>query len=311
MNRSLGKIESVRLRDIWSSESGDFTPWLAESQNIELLASSLGLKLEVCAQEARVGIFRADIHCKDLTTGNPVVIENQLERSDHGHLGQLLTYASGLNAATIIWLAPAFCKEHLATLDWLNGTAGEAFKFFAVGIEVLKIGKGRAPRFTIVSAPKNWSPTGRDSRRTKEAASIQSESGKTRLEYWRTFLSELPALDKTIKTPKPNSLGNLRFSLQGRELWITVYAAASLGRIGVFLRGNDDFHSILKKNQKKIQQQLGETPHWYKAEDGWSITMSKPADPTSRRDWPSQHQWLATNLQKYLRVFMPYADKNE
>jgi hypothetical protein len=311
MNRSLGKIESIRLRDIWSSESDDFTPWLAESQNIELLASSLGLNLEVCAQEARVGVFRADIHCKDLTSGNPVVIENQLEKSDHVHLGQLLTYASGLNAATIIWIAPAFCREHLATLDWLNSITGEASRFFAVGIEVLEIGKGRAPRFTIVSAPKNWSGTGRDSRRKTEAASIQSESGKTRLEYWQTFLSELPALDKTIKTPKPNSLGNLRFSLQGRDLWITVYAAASLGRIGVFLRGNDDFYSILKKNQKKIQQQLGMTPRWYKAEDGWSIAISKPADAASRSEWTSQHQWLATNLQRYLRAFKPYAGKND
>jgi hypothetical protein len=310
MKSSLGKIEPVRLRDIWSSESGDFTPWLAELENIELLGSSVGLRLNVSGQETRVGIFRADIHCKDLSSGNMVVIENQLERSDHGHLGQLLTYASGLNAATIIWVAPAFCKEHQATLDWLNSITGEGFKFFAVKIEVLGIGKARAPRFTIVSAPEGWSLKSQSGGRKAKAVSDQSESGKTRFEYWQTFLSQLSLVDKTVSLPKPNSLGNLRFSLQGRDLWITVYAAASLGKIGVFLRGNEDFYTKFKKNQQQIQQKLGKAPGWNRLDDGWSIAISRKDDPSSKSEWGEQHKWLATNLQKFLRVFKPYAKPN-
>jgi hypothetical protein len=238
-----------------------------------------------------------------------VVIENQLEKSDHGHLGQLLTYASGLNASTVIWVAPEFCKEHLATLEWLNSITGDGCNFFAATIEVLGIGKSRAPRFTIVSAPKGWSLKSRSGGRKAKAVKDQSASGKTRFEYWQTFLSQLSLIDKTVALPKPNSLGNLRFSLHGRDLWITVYAAASLGQIGVFLRGNEEFYSVLKKRQQTIQKQLGKTPHWNKAEDGWSIAISRPADPSSRSEWPGQHQWLTSNLQKYLRVFKPYASQ--
>jgi len=307
MTISLGKIESVKLRDIWSSESGEFTPWLAAKENIGLLATSLGLSLNVRGQESRVGIFRADIHCEDLASGNAVVIENQLEKSDHGHLGQLLTYASGLKAATIIWVAPEFCKEHQVTLDWLNRITDDGFQFFAVKLEVLGIGKSQAPRFTIVSAPEGWSPKIRDKGRKAKAASVQSESAKVRFEYWQKFLSQLRLVDETVGIPKPNSLGNLRFSLQGRDLWITVYAAASLGRIGVFLRGNEDFYTALKKDEPKIQKQLGKSAQWYRGDDGWSITIAQQADASSRPHWPSQHQWLATNLQKYLQVFKPYA----
>jgi hypothetical protein len=310
MKSSLGKIEPVRLRDIWGSESDDFTPWLAEEENIGLLASSVGLNLSVYGQEARVGKFRADIHCKDSTSGKFVVIENQLEKSDHGHLGQLLTYASGLEAGTIIWVAPEFCNEHLATLEWLNSITGDEFKFFAAKIEVWGIGKSQAPKFTIVSAPKDWSLKGSGKGRKEEAVRSQSESGKTRSEYWKTFLSQLSLADKTVTLPKPNSLGNLRFSLQGRDLWITVYAAASLGKIGVFLRGNEDFYTKFKKNQQQVQQKLGKAPQWNRLDDGWSIAISRKADPSSKSEWGEQHKWLATNLQKYLRVFKPYAKQN-
>ena len=101
----LGRLIRVELRDIWISESSDFTPWLAREENLVVLGEALGIDLELEAQEKAVGPFRADILCKDIGTGAWVLIENQLERTDHGHLGQLLTYASGLEAVTIVWIA--------------------------------------------------------------------------------------------------------------------------------------------------------------------------------------------------------------
>jgi len=135
MKTSLGEIEAVYIRTVWDSEPADFTPWLAEPANIAILSRTLGLDLEVQAQEKPVGLFRADILCKDLSADIPdtfVLIENQLERSDHGHLGQLLTYASGLDTAIIIWITPKFCDEHREAVDWLNRITDERFKFFAI-----------------------------------------------------------------------------------------------------------------------------------------------------------------------------------
>src|SRR5258706_15303648 len=115
---SLGKLEEVELRDVWQTESGSFTPWLATQDNLALLGETIGIELECEAQEKDVGPFRADILCKDTASGAWVLVENQLEKTDHTHLGQLLTYASGLQAVTIVWIAKRFTEEHRAALDW-------------------------------------------------------------------------------------------------------------------------------------------------------------------------------------------------
>ena len=141
MNVPLGRLERVDLRAVWVNEAGDFIPWLAQEENVELLGETLGLDLEVEAQEKNVGPFRADILCKDTATGAWVPIENQLERTDHSHLGQLLTYAAGLEAVTIVWVARAFTEEHRATLDWLNEISDERFNFFGLEVEVWRIGE--------------------------------------------------------------------------------------------------------------------------------------------------------------------------
>lgn len=129
----LGRLERVELRNVWASEATDFTPWLARAENMSVLGEALNIDLELEAQERSVGPFRADLLCKDIDTGRWVLIENQLERTDHTHLGQLLTYASGLDAVTIVWVAARFTEEHRSTLDWLNKITNDRFSLFRIG----------------------------------------------------------------------------------------------------------------------------------------------------------------------------------
>ena len=129
-------------------EASDFTPWLAQQDNITLLGEAIGIELEVETQEKNVGPFRADILCRDTVNGHYVLVENQLERTDHGHLGQLLTYAAGLDAVTVVWVAARFTEEHRAALDWLNRATSTEFNFFGLEIEVWRIGdSAMAPKF--------------------------------------------------------------------------------------------------------------------------------------------------------------------
>ena len=128
------------------------------SDNVEIAGETLGIDLELEAQEKSVGPFRADIICKDIGSGAWVLVENQLERTDHNHLGQLLTYASGLQAVTIVWIAARFTDEHRSTLDWLNKITDESFRFFGLEVELWRIGGSpAAPKFNIVSKPNDWS----------------------------------------------------------------------------------------------------------------------------------------------------------
>src|SRR5689334_7653054 len=157
MDVVLGRLERVDLRQAWSTESGQFTPWLAAEDNVRLLGEAIGIDLEVEAQEKEVGPFRADILCKDTATDSWVLIENQLERTDHVHLGQLLTYAAGLNSVTIVWIAQRFTDEHRAALDWLNEVTDERINFFGLEVELWRIGDSPvAPKFNVVSKPNAW-----------------------------------------------------------------------------------------------------------------------------------------------------------
>ena len=144
------RFRRVQLRDIWPHEARDFTPWLAE--NLVFLAEALGMDLELEATEKRVGDFRADIVCRNKTDNSCVVIENQLEKSNHQHLGKILTYAAGLEAATIIWITEKFRPEHRGVLNWLNKNTSAALQFFGVEIAIIQIADSPyAPVFTVVT----------------------------------------------------------------------------------------------------------------------------------------------------------------
>lgn len=219
----LGILTKVDLRDIWTSESGDFTPWLAQSHNLSILSETLGLELECEAQEKPVGPFRADILCRDIGTNNWVLIENQLERTDHGHLGQLLTYASGLEAVTIIWIAARFTEEHRSTLDWLNRITDDSFRFFGVEVELWRIGNSlAAPRFNIVSKPNNWSKLMHQATRVIDASEL-SDTRALQLAYWTAFQSVLMSRGGAFvreRKPQPQSwmaysIGRAGFTVNG------------------------------------------------------------------------------------------------
>ena len=131
---ALGRLVPVEVRDYWTHEAHEFTPWLAEPDSIKLLGDTLGLQLEVEKTEATVGPFRADILCKDPSSEELVVIENQLEGSDDAHLGALLTYGAGVASGTIIWVARSLTDQHRAALDWLNRVTESGVNFFVVEI---------------------------------------------------------------------------------------------------------------------------------------------------------------------------------
>lgn len=154
----IATLQRMNLRDAWPHEALDFTPWLAD--NIHVLGDTIGQSLDVQSQEHPVGSFRADIVALDVATNSPVLIENQLEKTDHSHLGQLLIYASGLRATTVVWVASEFTEEHRSTLDWLNEisyNAGSNVRFFGLEVELWRIGDSNlACKFNVVCKPNAW-----------------------------------------------------------------------------------------------------------------------------------------------------------
>ena len=150
----IATLKKINLRDVWKDE-GQFSDWLAE--NLSRLGDELGMALERSEREKAVGPFSADIICADQISKFDVVIENQFTRTDHDHLGKMITYASGLQSQIIIWVAPRFRDEHRSAIDWLNDISGPETGFFGVFLEVFKISDSAyAPHFDIVARPNDW-----------------------------------------------------------------------------------------------------------------------------------------------------------
>jgi len=191
---TLGRLVPVDLREAWRDEARHFTPWLAKPENITLLGDSIGIQLEVMSLEKFVGPFRADILCKDMSD-HYVLIENQLETTDHVHLGQLLTYAAGLVAVTIVWIARSFTDEHRAALDWLNNTTKDGFNFFGLEVDLWRIGNSpMAPKFNVVSKPNNW---------TKSMRGPLTETQLLHFEFWTQFQKYLEDHAFPIRMSRP------------------------------------------------------------------------------------------------------------
>ena len=167
MCQNLKQLTPVDLSEVWETEPQHFTPWLAQEENLTLLGETLGIDLELEAQEVNVGGFRADLRCKNTVDDSWVLIENQLEATDHRHVGQLLTYAAGLDAHTVIWIAKTFRQEYRAMLDWQNRITDERYRFFGIEVKVWQIeDSARAVQFDVVSSPNDWSRgVSRDTRR--------------------------------------------------------------------------------------------------------------------------------------------------
>ena len=157
MEFKLGKLEEVNIRDIWKHEQYDFSNWLSKEENIELLGNEIGLTLTDISKEVFVGGFKCDLVAKDETSGIKVIIENQLEATNHDHLGKIITYASGLEADVIVWIVKEAREEHRSAIEWLNNNTVKDISFFLIEIHAYKIGDSlTAPKFVIIEKPNDF-----------------------------------------------------------------------------------------------------------------------------------------------------------
>lgn len=302
--KPLGRMEKIsNLHEAWGSEAGDFTPWLAREENLALLGDTIGIDLELKAQEQNVGPFRADILCKNTETNNWVLIENQIEKTDHTHLGQILTYGAGLEATTIVWIAKSFTEEHRATLDWLNEITSDKFNFFGLEIELWRIGDSPiAPKFNVVSKPNEW---------VHDVGEIQniSPEGKLRLDYWTTFIDYLHKRDSTIKTSKPHSWHYLPIPI-GRSyvgLSAIVYTHKRKIAIQLYFSGpyTNSYFEQIRQEKEVIEREIGTELFW---DDTRPTTRAiylfkDDEDIKNTKEWPEQHKWLYETLVAFYKVF--------
>ncbi len=318
MSAGLGRLVRVQPREVWANEAAHFTPWLAEPENVALLGETLGMDLEVEAVERAVGPFRADILCKDAGTDHLVLIENQLEASDHRHLGQILTYASGLDAFTIVWIATTIRDEHRATLDWLNEITASEVRFFALEVELWRIGASPpAPKFNVVCRPNDWTRSVKRGAAEVEDADPNGHRAEDAA-LWTALDARLDERDGPVVVPRQLSrsnwrnyrLGRINFGLSATvlrsrrlicaELWINAKQpeidAAQVAR----------WFDALHQDREAFDHAFGEPLHWQRLDHqvGCRIATQRPLlDLTDAEKLADVADWLADRLTRLHTTF--------
>lgn len=308
----LGRLTKVDLRQAWISESGDFTPWLAQPENIRLLGEAIGIELEVESQEKSVGPFRADILCRETSGGHYVLIENQLERTDHTHLGQLMTYAAGLDAMTIVWIAARFTDEHRAALDWLNRATTTGFNFFGLEVELWQIGDSPyAPKFNVVSQPNDWSRTVQEQ---AASAGQMSSSEQLHFDFWTQFHEFLDARGSTVRVTRPSGSYWTNASVGRSNFYLSAWNGMRDGRSGVQfeMTGPDakaHFRLLEQRHRGEIEAALSRfgDVEWRPMPEAKvsMVRVTRAGAPADRSTWPTLNAWMAEALETMQALFRP------
>ena len=305
----LGRLEKIELRKQWKKEDTDFTPWLALEENIELLSETIGIELEVQGQEENVGPFRADILCKDTASNHYVLVENQLEKTDHTHLGQLMTYAAGLDAVSIVWIAKKFTEEHRAALDWLNRITDDTFNFFGIEIELFKIGDSNvAPMFNLVSKPNDWAKS------VRKSASSQNLTDTKLLQqvYWRSFKVFMEENGSKIRMhkPQPQHWTDMAIGKSGFHLTAAVNTRDNTLNIWLNVTGSnakENYDKLLNISKEESLESVSQDLSWNRMDNKKqsAVILSTKGDISKKADWIKQYEWFKENLENFNRFFRP------
>lgn len=257
----IGKLKEVELRNLWKHEQYDFSGWLAESENIELLNDVLGLTLTDVSKEIYVGSYRCDLAAIDEATGIRVIIENQLENSNHEHLGKIITYASGLDAQVIVWIVKHAKEEHISAIEWLNNNTNNNVNFFLIELHAYKINESLpAPYFKVIEKPNGFIKFSKNENRETVLNRSQSE----RLEFWNKFNEILADKGQPFNMRKATTDAWYDVAIGSSSARIVIDLVNKEGyiRIGLFITNNYEIFDKLHENKELIESELGLKLEW-------------------------------------------------
>jgi len=308
MSIKLSRITKINPREIWKHEANDFTQWLAKEENISVLCEELELNLENIKPEASAGRYNVDLVADDIDSKRKVIIENQLESTDHKHLGQLLTYASAYDASIIIWVVTDYTEEHRQAIDWFNRNISESISFFLVQIEVYKIGESdAAPKFNIICEPNNWGKTVKSS----EAGNTVSDLKLLQKEFWDS-LKEYSNEHKTSanfgRTPKPQHWYNISFGTSRCHIALTLNTQKGYVGCEIYIRNDKALFDTFHKNQEIIEKEIGEQLEWMELPEATAsrILLTYNGNPKERKRWEEYFKWCISTVEKFSKVFKKY-----
>ena len=302
----LGKIKQVPLREIWKHEAINFTNWLAKPENLDLLSDEIDIELSLIDTEYNVGRFNVDIFAEESGADRKVIIENQLEKTDHDHLGKLITYASGLDAEIIIWIVKDVLEEHQQAIDWLNENTDEKINFFAIKMEVWKIGDSSpAPKFHIISKPNNWTKSVKKSAQK----SVLTDTKLLQLKFWDGFnqYAQDQNLNLRLRKTSPQHWHDLSFGRSDCHIGLTVNSQKKELACEIYIPDSKETFEIFNERKEEIDREI-KGLEWMElpTKKACRIKKSTKGDFTKESNWNEYFEWLANTALLFQKTFNQY-----
>lgn len=304
----LGKLEEINVREVWTHEQHDFSKWLSSEENIQELGNVLNLSLTDVETEKFVGSYRCDILCRDEITAKVVLIENQLEQTNHDHLGKILTYASGLDASVVVWLVASARDEHASAIEWLNKHTDDSISFFLIEIHAYKIGNSEtAPQFKIIEQPNDFAKAIKRIAQGKE----MNESQSFRLEFWTQFNDVLEQRGKPFSKRKATADHWYSIAVGSSECYIAIDLVNKEHkiRVSLWISDNKDSFDYMYQHKDEIEAAMGFPLSWRRLDNKKSSRIStyiKGLDFKAQDNYPQLMNESIDLVVKMREVFRKY-----
>lgn len=304
----LGKLQEIDIRTVWKHEQYDFSKWLATEENIRELGDTLNLSLTDVETEKFVGNYRCDILCKDEITGKMVLIENQLEPTNHDHLGKIITYASGLDAAVVVWIVSSARDEHASAIEWLNKHTDDEISFFLLEVHAYKIGDSDpAPLFKIVEQPNDFVKTVKTVAKNTDL----NESQKSRLEFWTQFNDVLEQRGKPFNKRKASTdhWYSVAIGSSAAQISIDLVNKEHKIRVSLWINDSKDIYDLMYQKKAEIESALGFDLVWQRLDGKKASIICKyinGLDFKSQENYPLLMNEIIDLVVKMRTVFVQY-----
>jgi len=305
-NDELSKIKKVDPRDYWNKEN-NFTKWLSKEDNLTLLGEEIELNINLLQVEASAGDFSVDILAEEENSGRKIIIENQLENTDHDHLGKLLAYTAAHNAKFIIWIAKKVRDEHRDAIEWLNSHTDEEVNAFVVEIELLRISDSPiAPNFNVAAEPSNWAKTIKKVTKNGEL----SELALKELEFSNNFVEFCKEQGTSLKLSKPQPSApayyQIPIGISEACIAIKLNASSNILKTEIYFTNKELFYKI-EKNKEDIEKKLGDGLKWNEMPEAKGAVVGKSFkfDLDDEKKWKEYFKRAKITAENLQQVFKP------
>ena len=304
----LGKIKEIDIRKVWAHEQYDFSKWLAAEENISELGNTLNLSLTDIETEKFVGSYRCDIICKDELTGKSVLIENQLEQTNHDHLGKIITYASGLDASVVVWIVAEARQEHASAIEWLNKHTDDDLAFFLIEVHAYTIGDSDpAPMFKIIEQPNDFARSVKTIARSGELSDAQIK----RQEFWTMFNDVIDQRGKPFNKRKATTDHWYEVAVGSSQCHISIDLVNKDHkiRVGLWIADNKELFDAMKEHRAEIEETAGFPLEWDRLDKKKASVICAVIPGLDFNDQRNYHELMNKAIDLVLaerKAFAPY-----